>query len=59
MIKQFFLKGHHYKVVAVEGSTDYLITKDGSQTIRVNQSVAMNAVKNVETLFKEKGGGDE
>ncbi len=59
MIKQFFLKGHHYKVEAVDGSTDCLIIRDGEQTIRVNESVARNAAKNVERLFKEKGGGDE
>ena len=52
MIKEFNYKGHHYKVVKIENSTDHVIIKDGRQTRRVKEEIAQKAVEYVDKLFK-------
>ena len=51
MIKEFNYKGHHFKVVAVENSTDYIIIRDGRQTRRVKEEIADKAIEYVDKLF--------
>lgn len=52
MKKEFYLKGHHYKVTPIEGSTDCTIVKDGRFTRRVSENIARNAMTYVDKLFK-------
>ena len=52
MIKEFHYKGHHFKVVGIENSTDYIIIKDGRKTRRVKEEIAKKAVEYVDKLFK-------
>lgn len=51
-MNEFDYKGHHYKVVNVENSTDCIIIKDGRQTRRVSKAIADHAMENVDKLFK-------
>ena len=51
MIKEFNYKGHHFKVVGIENSTDYIIIRDGRQTRRVGKEIAQKAVEFVDKLF--------
>lgn len=48
----FDYKGHHYQVVKVEMSTDFLIIRDGRQTRRVKKEIADNAIEYVDKLFQ-------
>lgn len=50
-MKEFYLGGHHYKVVQIEDSTDYSIIKDGKFTRRVKKEIAQRAVEYVDKLF--------
>lgn len=52
MIKEFNYKGHHFKVVGIENSTDYIIIRDGRQTRRVKEEIAKKAVECVDKLFQ-------
>ena len=52
IMNEFDYKGHHYKVVNVENSTDCIIIKDGRQTRRVSKAIADHAMENVDKLFK-------
>ena len=51
MTKEFYFKGHHYKVVPIENSTDYVIIRDGRNTRRVGQEIAARAIENVDKIF--------
>lgn len=51
MIKEFNYKGHHFKVVGIENSTDYIIIRDGRKTRRVKKEIAQKAVEYVDKLF--------
>ena len=53
MPKEFYYKGHHYKVVPIEGSSDHFIIKDGRKTRRVEGYIAEIPMQYVERLFKE------
>ena len=53
MVKNFLYKGHHFELVKIETSTDYLIIRDGRQTRRVKEEIAKNAIENVDKLFKD------
>ncbi len=50
-MKEFYFGGHHYKVVQIEGSTDYNIIRDGRKTRRVKEEIAKKAVEYVDKLF--------
>lgn len=50
-MREFYYGGHHYKVVQIEGSTDYNIIRDGRQARRVKEEIAKKAVKYVDKLF--------
>lgn len=52
MSNEFNFKGHHYKVVKIENSTDHIIIRDGRQTRRVKEEIANRAVEFVDKLFK-------
>lgn len=52
MIKEFNYKCHHFKVVGIENSTDYIIIRDGRQTRRVCKEIGEKAIENVDKLFK-------
>lgn len=51
MIKEFNYKGHHFRVVGIENSTDYIIIRDGRQTRRVKEEIADKAIEYVDKLF--------
>ena len=51
MTKEFYYKGHHYKVVQIEGSTDCNIIRDGRKTRRVKEEIAKCAMQYVDKLF--------
>lgn len=51
-MSEFYYKGHHYKVVPIEDSTDSNIVKDGKFVRRVSKEIASNAMQNVDRLFK-------
>lgn len=51
MTNEFYYKGHHYKVVQIEGSDDYSIIKDGRFTRRVKKEIAARAAEYVDKLF--------
>lgn len=51
MITKFYYKGHDYRVVKVENSTDHLIIRDGRQTRRVCNEIAAKAIEYVDKLF--------
>ena len=53
MPKEFYYKGHHYKVVPIEGSSDHFIIKDGRKTRRVEGYIAEIPMQYVERLFKD------
>lgn len=53
MVKEFNYKGHHYKVVPVEGSEDCVIIKDGKETRRISKEFAISPMQYVERLFKD------
>lgn len=50
-MKEFYYKGHHYKVVPIEGSEDYTIIKDGRTTRTISKDVAIKAAEFVDKLF--------
>lgn len=52
-MKEFYFKGHHYKVVQIEGSEDYNIIRDGRQTRKVKKEIAHRAAEYVDKLFKD------
>lgn len=52
MTKEFYFKGHHFKVVPIENSTDSNIVKDGKFVRRVSKEIAANAMQNIDRLFK-------
>lgn len=53
MITNFNYKGHHFKVVPVEGNPEeFIITKDDVQTRRVSRAIAATAMQHVDKLFK-------
>jgi hypothetical protein len=52
MTKEFYYKGHHYKVVQIEGSNDCNIIRDGIKTRRVKEEIAKCAMQYVDKLFK-------
>lgn len=52
MSNEFDYKGHHYKVVKIENSTDHIIIKDGRWTRRVKQEIAERAIEYVDKLFE-------
>lgn len=51
MVKEFNYKGHHYKVVPIEGSEDYTIIKDGRNPRRVKREIAVRATEYIDKLF--------
>ena len=51
MVKEFLSNGHHYQVVGIENSTDYIIIKDGRKTRRVKEEIAQKAIEYVDKLF--------
>ena len=51
MIKEFYLKGHHYKLVPIEGSSDYMFIKDGTKTVRVSKEIAERGQENASIIF--------
>lgn len=53
MVREFNYKGHHYKVVPIEGSNDFTIIRDGRMPRRVCKEIAEKAIENVERLFKD------
>ena len=52
MDNEFDYKGHHYKVVQIERSTDHIIIRDGRKTRRVKEEIAQKAIEYVERLFE-------
>lgn len=52
MDNEFDYKGHHYKVVAFERSTDHIIIRDGRKTRRVKEEIAEKAMEYVDKLFQ-------
>lgn len=50
-MSEFYYKGHHYKVVPIEGSDDFTIVKDGRIPRRVSKEIAAKAMQNVDRLF--------
>ena len=52
MVQEFNKNGHHYRVVPVENSDEYVIIRDGRQTRRVGKEIAHKAIENVDKLFK-------
>lgn len=51
MTNKFYYKGHHYQVVPIEGSSDYVIIKDGRESRRVDSNTANMAMQHVDKLF--------
>lgn len=51
-MNEFEHKGHRYKVVPIEGSTDYTIVQDGRRSRRVSKEIADKAIEYVDKLFK-------
>lgn len=52
-MNEFIYKGHNYKVVPIEGSSDFTIVKDGRTSRRISKEIADNAIEYVERLFKD------
>ena len=51
-MNEFEYKGHRYKVVPIEGSSDYIIVQDGRRSRRVSKEIADKAMQNIDKLFK-------
>ena len=51
-MKEFYYKGHHYKVVPIEDNDDYSIIRDGRQTRKVCKEISQNAKMHVDELFR-------
>lgn len=52
MMKEFYYKGHHFKVVPIEGGNDFYIVRDGRNTRKVSKEIAEKAKENVDKLFE-------
>lgn len=53
MVKEFLYNGHHFKVTGIENNPDeFIIIRDGRQTIRVKKEIAEKAIEYVDKLFQ-------
>ena len=52
MVKEFNLKGHHYELIPIEGSSDYSIIKDGRQAKQISEEQAKKATVDAPNYFK-------
>ena len=52
MVKEFYYRGHHYKVVPIEGCDEFNIIRDGRNVRKVCKQIAELAMQHVEELFR-------